>query len=189
MRLAMILCCALFLSGCFKPKTAAPGTASPVSISPSSGRGSAQTFTATYKDPKGGSQIAEATLSIMSNNVLPGSRSKWSANECLLRYDIATNAIWLVPNIGGTWGYSSITAGSSSKMSNSQCTVIASGSSAQISGNTLTVNLEVAFPPKFAGVKQLYLGSEDVNGKWNGNYQQPFGSFTVAAATSPLAGR
>ncbi len=125
----------------------------------------------------------------MSNNVLPGSRSKWSANECLLRYDIATNAIWLVPNIGGTWGYSSITAGSSSKMSNSQCTVIASGSSAQISGNTLTVNLEVAFPPKFAGVKQLYLGSEDVNGKWNGNYQQPFGSFTVAAATSPLAGR
>jgi hypothetical protein len=125
----------------------------------------------------------------MSNNVLPGTKSRWSANECLLRYDIATNAIWLVPNTGGTWGYSSITAGSSSKMSNSQCTVIASGSSAQISGDTVTVNFAMTFPAKFAGTKQLYLGSEDVNGNWNANYQQPFGSFTVATATSPLAGR
>ena len=189
MRFAVILCCTLFLSGCLNTRTAAPGTAYPVSVSPSSGRGSEQMFTATYKDPKGGSRIAEATLSIMSNNVLPGSRSKWSAHECLLRYDIATNAIWLVPNMGGTWGYSSITAGSSSTMSNSQCTVIPSGSSAQISGNTLTVNFKMTFPARFAGTKQLYLGSEDVNGNWNSNFQQPFGSFTVTTATSPPSGR
>jgi len=188
MRFAVVLCCALVLDGCLNIRTA-PGTASPVSVTPSAGRGSTQIFTATYEDPNGGSQIAEATLSIMSNNVLPGSRSKWSANECLVRYDIVSNTIWLVPNMGGTWGYHPITAGSSSTLSNSQCTVMASGSSAQISGNTVTVNLEVTFPAEFAGTKQLYMGSEDVHGRWSAKDKQQFGSFTVAAATSPLSRR
>ena len=90
--------------------------------------------------------------------------------------------------MGGTWGYRSITAGSSSTLSNSQCKVVASGSSARISGNALTVDFEVMFPPKFAGTKQLYLGSEDVNGNWSANYMQRFGSFTAVAPTSPLTG-
>ena len=180
MRLAVVICCALVLNGCSNTRTTARGTASPVSVTPSSGRSTAQIFTAKYQDPNGGSQITKATLSIMSNNVLPGSRSKWSANECLLRYDIATNAIWLVPNMGGTWGYRSITAGSPSTLSNSQCKVVASGSSAQISGNTVTVNLEVTFPAEFAGTKQLYMGSEDVHGRWSAKDKQQFGSFTVA---------
>jgi hypothetical protein len=188
-RFALILCCTVFLDGCLNTRTAAPSAASPVSVTPSSGRGSAQTFTAAYKDPNGGSQIAEATLSIMSNNVLPGSRSKWSANECLLRYDIPANTIWLVPNLGGTWGYRSIVAGSSSTLSNSQCTVEASGSSAKISGNTVTVTLEVTFSAQFAGTKQLYMGSEDGNGNWSVDYRRQFGTFTVAAATSPLSRR
>jgi hypothetical protein len=187
-RFALILCCTLFLNGCSNIRTATRGTASPISVTPSSGRGSEQTFAATYKDPNNASRIAEVTLSIMSDNVLPGSRSGWSANECLLRYDIATNAIWMVPNMGGTWGYRSITAGSSSTLSNSQCTVLASGSSAQISGSTVTVKLEVMFLAKFAGTKQLYLGSEDVKGNWSANYMQQFGSFTVTAPTSPLSG-
>ena len=188
MRFALILCCALFLNGCSNAKTAVHGTASPVSVTPSSGRGSTQTFTATYKNSTDASRIAEVTLSIMSDNVLPASRSGWSTNECLLRYDVATNAIWMVPNMGGTWGDRSITAGSSSTLSNSQCRVVASGSSAQISGNTLMVNLEVIFSAKFAGTKQLYLGSEDVNGNWSANYMQRFGSFTVVAPTSSVNG-
>jgi hypothetical protein len=187
-RFALILCCALFLNGCSNAKTAVHGTASPVSVTPSSGRGSTQTFTATYKNSTDASRIAEVTLSIMSDNVLPASRSGWSTNECLLRYDVATNAIWMVPNMGGTWGDRSITAGSSSTLSNSQCRVVASGSSAQISGNTLMVNLEVIFSAKFAGRKQLYLGSEDVNGNWSANYMQQFGSFTVVAPTSSVNG-
>jgi hypothetical protein len=141
-----------------------------------------------YKDSNDASRIAEVTFSIMSDNVLPGGKSGWSANQCLLRYDIPANAIWMVPNMGGTWGYRSITAGSSSTLSNSQCKVVASGSSARISGNALTVDFEVMFPPKFAGTKQLYLGSEDVNGNWSNNYMQPFGSFTVDAPASSLSG-
>jgi hypothetical protein len=43
----------------------------------------------------------------------------------------------------------------------------------------VTVSFEVKFAPEFAGEKQLYLQSGDVNDKWSANYQQPFGSFTV----------
>jgi hypothetical protein len=181
------LCLTLLIAGCSKSRTSSSLTmqsAVPVSVTPSSGNGTAQVFTATYQDPKGGSHIAKAALSVMASNVQPGGRSGWSTNQCLLRFDLARNAIWLVPNMGGTWGYHSIIAGSSSELSNSQCTVMGSGSSAHTHGNMVTVSFEVKFTPGFAGEKQLYLQSADVNDKWSANYQQPFGSFTVAAPSS-----
>jgi len=188
MRFPLILCFTIILSGCLKNRTAASATvssSSPVSAKLSAAEDSTHIFTATFKDPNGASHIAEVTLSVMSNNIGPGSTSRWSANECLVRYDIPTNAIWLVPNIGGTWGSHPIFAGSSSTFSNSQCKVIASGSSAEISGDTVTVNVKLKFAASFAGVKQLYTGSEDATGNWNASPQQ-FGSFTVANAGSPL---
>jgi hypothetical protein len=62
---------------------------------------------------------------------------------------------------------------------------MAVGSSAQVSGDTVTVNLELKFTAQFAGTKQLYMASEDVNGNWSANYQQQFASFTVAAGRTP----
>jgi hypothetical protein len=185
---AMTLYFILTLDGCSKSRSSRPDTmlsASPVSVTLLVSIDSAQTFTATFEDPNGGSRISEITLSIMSNDARPGGKSRWSANECLVRYDIGTNAIWMVPDLGGTWGSHPIIAGSSSTFSNSQCTVMASGSSARISGNIVTVSLEFKFTAKFAGKKQVYMAGEDVNGKWSANYQQQFGSFTVAAAQTP----
>src|SRR5581483_5935761 len=114
----------------------------PSSVTPSSGSGSAQLFTATFTDSNGGGDIAEGVLNIMSN-VVPGTAG-WSAHECLLRYDISTNAIWLVPDAGGNWS-GPITAGTSSTLSNSQGSVMTVGSSTQISGNTVTINFLVTF--------------------------------------------
>src|ERR1700756_935690 len=146
MRFGLILCFSLILCGCSTTRNpAVKQGALPVSAMLLVDAGSPQKFTATFKDPNGGSQIAEVTLSVMSNNVLPGGKSGWSAHECLVRYDIATNAIWLVPEMGGTWGSQPITAGTSSTFGNSQCTVMAVGSSAQVSGNTVTVNLQLKF--------------------------------------------
>jgi hypothetical protein len=189
MRFVVACCLTLVLAGCSKPWIAAPLTmqsAVPVSVTTSSGSGSTQIFTATYRDPKGGSHIAKATLSVMASSVQPGSRPGWSTNGCLIRFDLVQNAIWLAPNMGGTWGYHPIVAGSSSTLSNSKCTVMASGSSARTLGDTIIVNFEVNFAPEFAGKKQLYLQCADASGKWSANYQQPFGSFTVA--TPPLLG-
>ena len=188
MRFVLVLCLGPVLWGCSKARTADHGpaqSASPVSAVLTVIAGSSQRFAASFQDPKGGSHIKEVTVSIMSDDVPPGGRSRWSANECLVRYDIAANAIWLVPDLGGTWGSHPIIAGSASSFSNSQCSVMASGSSVGISGNTVTVNLELEFSPKFAGPKQLYLASEDVNGNWSANYQQRFASFSVAASPRP----
>jgi hypothetical protein len=184
MRFVAVCCLTLILAGCSKSRSFAPAskqTARPVSVSVLDATGSERILTAMFKDPNGASQIAEVTLSVMSNNVPPGGKGRWSAKECLIRYDVATNAIWLVPDVGGTWGSHSITAGSASTFSNSQCTVEASGSSAQIIGDALTVRVDLKFTPAFAGPKQVYLESEDTKGNWSSDYQRQFGSFTVAA--------
>lgn len=185
MRLALVLLSGFIFAGCSKhPNAGVPKETSayPVSATLLVSTGSAQRFTATFQDAGGGSHVKEVTFSIMSDRVLPGGKSHWSANQCLLRYDIATNAIWLVPDVGGTWGSHSITAGSPSTFSNSQCVVIASGSSAQISRNIVTINLELEFTPEFAGTKQIYLATADVNDKWSDDYQKQFGEFTIGAA-------
>lgn len=185
MRFTVVLCSSLILFGCSRsrsPGPAQPPSASPISAVLSVTADTSQRVTATFQDPKGGSDIKEVTVSIMSDNVVPGGRSRWSANECLLRYDIAANDIWLVPDVGGTWASHAIRAGSSSSFSNSQCTVDGAGSSANISGNTVTVNLELKFTPQFAGPKKIFLESEDINENWSTNYQQQFGSFIVDAS-------
>lgn len=183
MRFVAALCLTLAISGCSK-WFAAPLTmksAVPISVSPSSGRGSTETFTAVYRDPKGGSHIAMATLAIMNIDVRPGSKAGWSTYGCLLRFDLQKGLISLAPNVGGTWGYHPIVAGSSSTLSNSQCTAMGVGSSSKVFGDTVTANFEVAFAPEFAGEKQLFLQSADLDGRWSANYQQRFGSFTVTA--------
>jgi hypothetical protein len=185
MRFIAALCLTLVISGCSKSWFAAPMTmksAVPVSVSPSSGRGSTQTFTAVYRDPKGGTHIATATLAIMNMDVRPGSKAGWSTNGCLLRFDLQKRLISLAPNVGGTWGYHPIVAGSSSTLSNSQCTAMGVGSSSKVAGDTIIANFDVAFAPEFAGEKQLFLQSADMEGRWSANYQQSFGSFTVTTA-------
>lgn len=159
-------------------------SAFPSGVTPSSGSGSAQLFTVTINDPNGGSDVAEAVLNIMSN-VVPGTTG-WSAHECLLRYDFATNAIWIVPDAGGAWS-GPITAQTNGTLSNSQCIVRAAGSSAQVSGTTATAKFQVEFTATFAAPKQLYLEGEDVRGAWSTNFQQLFGNYSVTATASPLS--
>jgi hypothetical protein len=175
---------AVFLLVFMLPVLVSAQSAFPSGVSPSSGSGSAQLFAVTIGDPNGGSDVAEAVLNIMSN-VIPGSTG-WSAHECLLRYDFATNAIWIVPDAGGAWS-GPITAGTNGTLSNSQCSVLASGSSAQVSGTTATAKFLVTFTATFAAAKQLYLEGEDVRGNWSTNFQQLFGNYSVAATASPLS--
>jgi hypothetical protein len=152
----------------------------PVSVAISPGGEFARRITAIFQDPKGGSHIHEVTVSVMSGTLRPGDRKGWSQKECLMRYDVQAQELALVPNIGGMWGTHPAKVGSQAMLRNSQCTVYAAGSSSQISGETLTVNLAVDFEPEFSGEKQVFLSSEDAEGVWSANYQQAFGSVTVA---------
>jgi hypothetical protein len=102
----------------------------------------------------------------MSGGLRPGDRKKWSANECLMRYDVLAQEILLVPNVGGMYGTHAAKAGSSATLKNSQCTVMAAQASSQVSGRALTVKLAVEFAPEFAGEKRVYLSSGEVAGIW-----------------------
>jgi hypothetical protein len=150
---------------------------SPVSVTPSSGSGSSQQFTATYTDPNGGFDIQQAVFHVMSN-VVPGSVSGWSANQCIVRFDPGTNNLFVVVDGGGGWSAPTV-AGGGGVVSNSQCMVIGSGSSGVVSGNTLTVTFNILFKGStFSGTKQLYLTAGNSAG-FDTNYQHQFGSWTV----------
>lgn len=162
------------LTGCACILNAQP---SPVSVSPASGTGGSQTFTVTVNDPNGGADISAINMYIMSG-VVPGA-SGWSAHECIVQYLVATGAVSVVIDAGGAFGVSAISGGVSS---NSQCTAYGAGSSATVSGNTLTVKLNIVFDGSdYNGTKQIYLFASNKAGQYNSNYQQQFGSWTIPA--------
>jgi hypothetical protein len=169
------------LAGCRRAAPMRMDSSTPVSVVVSRGEGLEQRIAATFQDPRGGGHIREVTVSVMSGALRPGDEKKWSAKECLMRYDVTAQEIGLVPNMGGVWGTHVAKAGSSETLKNSQCTVMAAGASSQMAGRSLTVNLAVEFAPEFAGEKKIYLQSEDAEGVWSANYQQAFGSLTVSS--------
>ncbi|MBB5318809.1 hypothetical protein [Tunturibacter empetritectus] len=172
---------AVVLTGCRRVAPMRMDSSTPVSVAISPNGGSAQRLTAVFQDPKGGAHIREVTVSVMSGGLRPGDQRQWSAKQCLMRYDVQAQDINLVPNMGGVWGTHPAKVGSSSVVKNSQCTVMAAGASSQVAGKSLTVSLVVEFAPEFSGEKRIYLQSEDAEGVWSANYQQMFGSLTVAS--------
>ncbi|NYF49685.1 hypothetical protein [Tunturiibacter gelidoferens] len=179
--IAVAIVCGSLLTGCRRVAPMRMDSSTPVSVVVSRGEGYEQRIAATFQDPKGGGHIREVTVSVMSSNVRPGEQRGWSAKECLVRYDVRAQEIDLVPNMGGVWGSHAARVGSGAMLKNSQCTVMAAGASSEIEGKSLTVNLVVEFAPEFAGEKRVYLQSEDAEGVWSANYQQAFGSLTVAS--------
>jgi hypothetical protein len=156
-------------------------SSTPVSMAISSTGGLGQRLAAVFQDPKGGGHIRTVTVSVMSDGLRPGGQRRWSAKQCLMRYDLQAQEINLVPNMGGVWGSHAAKVGSAAVVKNSQCTVMAAGASSQVEGKSLMVNLVVEFAPEFSGEKGVYLQSEDAEGVWSANYQQAFGSLTVAS--------
>jgi hypothetical protein len=169
------------LVGCRRVAPMRMDSSIPVSVVVSPVEGSGQRITATFQDPKGGGDIRTVTLSVMSDGLQPGGQKRWSAKQCLMRYDLQAQELSLVPNMGGMWGAHPAKAGSAEEVKNSQCTVMAAGASSQVEGKSLMVNLVVEFAPEFSGEKRIYLQSEDAAGVWSANYQQAFGSLTVAS--------
>jgi len=157
----------------------------PVSISPSSGSGSQQTFIATYTDPNSGMKVQSLSLYIM-NGVAPDRESRWPANACVLNYTISSGAIQLVQDAGGAFLSNTAIVGTDQTVSNSQCTVLASLSSANISGNSVTVKFYVTFTPALRGTKQLYLSITNHEGDNTASFLTQVGSYNVTASVSSL---
>lgn len=144
-----------------------PLPASPQTVSPSSGSGYSQTFTATYSDPNGGADIAGAYF-LFHSQVQAGA-------GCFVYYNPAANTVQLLNDAGTVWS-APITAGAGT-LANSQCTISGVGVSGAASGNALTVTLPVIFSPAFSGARNVYLLAVDSTGA-NSNWH-PLGTWTV----------
>ena len=142
-----------------------------VSVTPSSGNGSSQTFSFVYSDQKGYASIT--TLQTVINSSLSASASCY-----LLHYPRAN--VFYVSNDAGTGWLGPVALGSAGSLQNSQCTVNTEGSSASGSGTNLTVNLVLSFKPAFGGAKNVYMDAVDgytLDSGW-----QQKGAWTVPAA-------
>jgi hypothetical protein len=110
----------------------------------------------------------------------------------MVYYDRAANVLSLLNDQGTAWIPAAV--GSSSVLQNSQCAMALSGTTAVLSGTTLTLNLSMAFAPGFMGTKQIYMYAANAGGTTSG--WQTRGSWTVAGsavvvtadAISPNAG-
>jgi YD repeat-containing protein len=120
------------------------------SVTPSSGNGVSQVFTATYTDTDNPQDISEADFLI--NSAVSGAAS------CYVKW-VPANNLYLMNDTGTAW-LGPITIGSSGTLQNNQCVLSAAVSSVTLSGNgsssTVTLQLGITFLSSFDGGKNLY---------------------------------
>jgi len=135
--------------------TGDPSAVELISLTPNSGTGVSQVFTAVTKDGDGATTIPFVQLVI--NAGLSGS------NGCFIHYDRASNVFyWL--NDAGT-AFAGMFAGSG-QVSNSQCTLHGVGSGATTVGSNLTITLQSDFRSGLCGYQtDLHAGC----GQYRGN--------------------
>jgi hypothetical protein len=155
--------------------TCGPNVLSPagVSVSPSTGTASAQSFTAVYYDVNGGSDISQVRFMIQPN------ATSGAANQCIMRYDRGPNNLYLLADDGVTY-LGPIAGGGYDTLANSQC-AITGGYSVQVEPSTLVVDFSIVFSTSFAGAKQLLLSVMDNAG--NAGDVIAAGSWTVPAGS------
>jgi len=120
-----------------------------ISLSPISGTGLTQTFTAVYADPNGTSDLSSVLLVFNSSLKFGGG--------CAVLYAPATNKMYLYNNAGTALLSTAVTPGSSASVSNSQCTLTGTGSTFNTSGNNLTLNVALSFTSTFVGDQDVFL--------------------------------
>ena len=152
--------------GSWTPTSNSPPSA--VSVTPSSGNGSPQTFTMVYSDANGVSDLRWAYLLVNT--------SLNANNACYVVYSNTDNTLSLA-NDAGTGILNSVTPGGSGTVQNSRCTLSAAGSSVSTSGNQLTVNVALTFDPSFTGSMGVYLYVSDSTGQGSGWQQR--GTWTL----------
>ena len=140
-----------------------------LSVTPSSGSGTAQTFQFAFRDGDGHTQL-QWVYALIHSSLVP-------SNGCYLRYTRADNTLWLRSDDGTAW-LGPVTPGASSTLENSQCRIVASASSVTGSGLNLTVSARLEFKGGFAGAKNVWLNAIDATNQTS-NWQLR-GAWTVA---------
>jgi len=143
-----------------------------LSLNPSSGTGSTQTFTLTYPDPSG---FAGAPFGW--SQFLVGAASDGGGQPfCFVHYDRAGNGLWMY---SGDVGYfvGPVTPGTASNtLSSSSCSVNTAGATVTNTSGNLVVSVPVTLKAPMSGAKKLFQRTLDVlnrdsgwqqTGTWN----------------------
>ncbi len=143
----------------------------PVSVTPSSGSGGSATLEFVASDAAGYADIAAMEMVVGSS----------SAQSCYLRYERASNRLWLVNDAGSRFT-GPATPGKAGTLSNSQCGVNAALTTVAGSGNNLTVTATLTFTGAFAGNRKVYLWAGSARGPASGHRQ--VGTWTVPGSNA-----
>ena len=152
--------------------TVSPPSIAAESVTPSSGQGTAQTFSLRYSDSNGVSDLATAWAWFARAG------TSVSAKSCLVYYTPSTNTISLLNDAGTAW--KSATVGSAGTLENAQCAVSPGATTVVPSGNQLTVNAAMRFKAAYAGTMDVSLFAGTVSGSGSG--WQARGTWTIPQA-------
>lgn len=140
----------------------------PVSVSPSSGTGTSQTFGFLFADSNGAADMT--AVQMVFNSSMSG------INGCYVNVDPIHKLLSLANDASTSW-LTSLTAGGIGSSQNSHCILNATGSSVTSSGNNLTVNLALTFTPAFGGAQGIWAYAQNAAGVASGWMQ--LGTWTV----------
>ena len=123
-----------------------PPTTGPVT--PNSGSGLTQVFTAAYSDVQGYQDVSQAMFMVDDNAS--------GVSGCVIMWDRVSNNFYLANDAATIWT-GPVQAASNGNLQNSQCVLNSATSSGSGSGNALTVNLSLSLKVGFTGTKNLYM--------------------------------
>jgi uncharacterized repeat protein (TIGR02543 family) len=150
-------------------------------LDPLVGSGGAGTFTATFSHGRGANQLYLGYLLFLPT---PNVVNYVAKGSCLVEYNRISHGMRLIDDAGTGWlGPISgvVIRPSAGTLTNKQCTVNVAGSSASISGNTMTVKVPVTFKGAVTPVMGTFLQALDVTGAWTGMTQ--FGNWVPSTST------
>lgn len=149
-----------------------PATITADSVQPASASGIAANFILQYSSSAGATDLVSGWVWLTNNFSGP------TSNSCMAYYNRLLNQVSLLTDGGNTWNSAAI--GSSSALSNSQCSINLATATAVANGFTVTVTLPVTFTAAYDGAKSIFMFATD--GAASSGWQNR-GAFTVFAAT------
>ncbi len=153
--------------------TVAAGTDSPPSLdtlTPASGSGSNAIYRFRLSDPDGGGDLDR--IQVIFQNGFNAS------NSCYVYYAALSGLVYLANDNPATF-LGPVLLGQSVTLQNSQCQLRVGTSSTTYTGNSMEVDLDIAFKSPFAGAKTIYAETRDRSGV-GANTWQTMGTWTAA---------
>jgi hypothetical protein len=148
---------------------------SPISVSPNSGNGVGQVFTATYRDTGGASNIQVVYLDFGAVG--------FATHDCIALYVPGVNQLYLFSDDNNS-SLGPITLGAGGSVSNNQCTLSGGAANATQNATDLTVPFNITFKSGYGGQKHIFVLSQDYAGEQSGfGVPADMGTWTPASST------